>query len=70
MDAKAELEKCDVLIMTGGEDIDPSYYGQEPDPNLEDVNKERDVSDMAMLQEASDELDKKPGNTNQFIHNM
>ena len=54
-EAKAELERCDVLVMTGGEDIDPSYYGQEPDPNLEDVNKERDVSDMAMLQEAIDE---------------
>jgi len=53
--AKAELAKCDVLIMTGGEDIDPSYYGQEPDPNLEDVNKDRDVSDMAMLQEAIEE---------------
>lgn len=53
--AKAELEKVDCLIMTGGEDIDPSYYGEEPDPALEEVNKERDVSDMAMLQEAIDE---------------
>lgn len=53
--AKAELAKVDCLVMTGGEDIDPSYYGEEPDPNLEDVNKERDVSDMAMLQEAIDE---------------
>ena len=54
-EAKAELEKVDCLIMTGGEDVDPSYYGEEPDPNLEDVNKERDVSDMAFLQEAIDE---------------
>ena len=53
--AKAELEKVDCLIMTGGADVDPSYYGEEPDPALEDVNKERDVSDMAMLQEAIDE---------------
>ena len=53
--AKAELAKVDCLIMTGGEDVDPSYYGEEPDPALEDVNKERDVSDMAMLQEAIDE---------------
>lgn len=53
--AKAELSKVDCLIMTGGEDIDPSYYNEEPDPALEDVNKERDVSDMAMLQEAIDE---------------
>lgn len=54
-EAKKELEKVDVLIMSGGEDIDPSYYGEEPDPNIEEVNKERDVSDMAMLQEAIDE---------------
>ena len=53
--AKAELAKVDCLVMTGGEDIDPSYYGEEPDPNLEEVNKERDISDMAMLQEAIDE---------------
>lgn len=53
--AKAELAKVDCLVLTGGEDIDPSYYGEEPDPALEDVNKERDVSDMAMLQEAIDE---------------
>lgn len=54
-EAKAELEKVDCLIMTGGEDVDPAYYNEEPDPNLEDVNKERDVSDMAFLQEAIDE---------------
>ena len=54
-EAKAELENVDALIMTGGEDIDPSYYGEEPDSNLEDVNEERDISDMAMMQEAIDE---------------
>lgn len=53
--AKAELAKVDCLIMTGGEDIDPSYYDEESDPKLEDVNKERDVSDFALLQEAIDE---------------
>lgn len=53
--AKAELAKVDCLILTGGEDVDPSYYGEEPDPALEEVNKERDVSDMALLQEAIDE---------------
>lgn len=53
-EAKAELEKVDCLIMTGGEDIDPSYYNEEPDPNLEEVNKERDVSDMAFMQAAID----------------
>ena len=46
--------RSDCLIMTGGEDIDPSYYNEEPDPNLEEVNEERDVSDMAFMQAAID----------------
>ena len=54
-EAKVELEKVDCLIMTGGEDVDPAYYGEKPDPNLEEVNKERDASDMAILQAAIDE---------------
>ena len=54
-EAKKELEKVDVLVMTGGEDINPSLYGEKPDPKLEDVNDERDTSDLAMLQEAIDE---------------
>lgn len=54
-DAKAELENVDVLIMTGGEDIDPSYYNEDPVENLEDVNEDRDVSDMAFIQVAIEE---------------
>lgn len=43
------LEEIDALIMTGGEDIDPSYYNEKPDANLEDVNSERDQSDYILL---------------------
>lgn len=54
-EAKAELEKCDVLVMTGGDDIDPAYYGQEPIDLIEGIDEARDTSDMALLQEAIDE---------------
>lgn len=54
-EAKEQLAKVDVLVMTGGEDVNPKLYGQEPDPNLEDVNDERDTSDMALLKEAIEE---------------
>lgn len=44
----------DALVLTGGEDIDPSYYDEEPDENLEDVNEEN-KSDFLLLDEALDE---------------
>jgi len=34
--------QLDGLVMTGGEDIDPKYYGEENHPQLGEVNYERD----------------------------
>ena len=45
--ARAALAEVDCLILTGGEDISPAYYGEEPDALLETVNDVRDVSDFA-----------------------
>ena len=45
--ARAALAEVDCLILTGGEDIGPAYYGEEPDAMLETVNDVRDVSDFA-----------------------
>ncbi|MCD8116940.1 MAG: gamma-glutamyl-gamma-aminobutyrate hydrolase family protein [Oscillospiraceae bacterium] len=43
--AAAALETVDCIILTGGEDLDPALYGEEPYELLETVNQVRDVSD-------------------------
>ncbi len=54
-EAEEAIDDVDALIVTGGEDIDPSYYGQEPADTLETVNLDRDKSDFLILEEALDE---------------
>ncbi len=54
-DAKKALAEVDALVVTGGEDIDPSYYSEEPNEKLEDVNEARDTSDSILITEALDE---------------
>lgn len=54
-DAKKALAEVDALVMTGGEDIDPSYYDQEPHEKLETLNEARDISDVTLLKTALDE---------------
>ncbi len=51
-EVSAMIDTFDALILTGGEDIDPSYYNEEPDAYLEDVNLERDKSDYLLLEKA------------------
>ena len=50
--ATEALKDVDCLILTGGEDIDPKYYGEEPDALLETVNEPRDTSDFALAKAA------------------
>ena len=45
----AIIEKLDVLIMTGGEDIAPARYNAKKSPNLGKVNIERDGFDFRIL---------------------
>jgi putative glutamine amidotransferase len=37
------------LLLTGGSDIAPAYYGQEPDPQLGEVDAERDAYELGLL---------------------
>ena len=53
--AKAALDTVDALILTGGEDVDPSYYNEAPAPMLEAPNPARDTSDYWMMTAALDE---------------
>lgn len=42
-------QQIDGLYLTGGNDIDPTYFGEEPHPNLGSVNPERDRFEIAFI---------------------
>lgn len=44
------LEHCDMLLITGGYDIHPSFYGQKEDQNYVHYNKDLDLFDFRILQ--------------------
>ena len=46
------LKGIDGLVVTGGGDIDPSYYSQKPIDKLERVSKERDITELNLLKKA------------------
>jgi len=43
---------CDGLLLTGGEDVDPSHYGAAPHPRLGTVDPRRDADELALVAEA------------------
>ena len=49
------LKAIDGLIMTGGEDVDPHKYGEEPVPELGEVYAERDEFDLNLVRIAVEE---------------
>ncbi len=48
------LARIDALILTGGDDVHPSYYGEEPIEQLGAVDDVRDVYDLALIRLAAD----------------
>jgi putative glutamine amidotransferase len=44
------MELADGLLLTGGEDVDPSRYGQKPHPKLQTVNHARDEMEFRALE--------------------
>jgi putative glutamine amidotransferase len=46
------LSRLDGLMLTGGVDVDPAFFGEEPVRGLGEVCPQRDVFEMALVEEA------------------
>jgi putative glutamine amidotransferase len=47
--AGSALDGCEGLVLSGGEDIDPSWYGEKPSPLLSPPSRERDLFELALF---------------------
>ena len=45
-----KMLQCDGLLMPGGEDVDPKYYGQAKSEKCGEVNLQRDEAELKMLE--------------------
>ena len=43
------LDGVDGLLLTGGEDLDPAWYGAKPSPHLDPPSRERDLFELALF---------------------
>lgn len=50
--ARRVLERIDGLIITGGKDVNPARYGQEPHPTTDEPRLDRDAWEDALLEVA------------------
>ncbi len=48
-DVPALLDRLDGVLLSGGVDVDPALYGQEPHPRLGRVNRRRDDFELALV---------------------
>ena len=46
------LAKIDGLLLSGGSDINPAYYGEEPHPKIDAIVTERDESELKLIKGA------------------
>ena len=46
------LEAVDGLVLSGGGDIDPTHYGEEPHPATDEVRPDRDAQELALARAA------------------
>ncbi|MFH1139397.1 MAG: gamma-glutamyl-gamma-aminobutyrate hydrolase family protein [Pseudomonadota bacterium] len=47
------LDRLDGLLLTGGVDVCPGFYGQEPLPGLKDLDHGRDLTELALARAAA-----------------
>ncbi|HEY8347474.1 MAG TPA: gamma-glutamyl-gamma-aminobutyrate hydrolase family protein [Symbiobacteriaceae bacterium] len=52
LDAALVLDKVDGLLLPGGGDVDPVFFGEEPHPRLGTIAPERDFSEILLIREA------------------
>lgn len=43
---------CDGFVFSGGDDVDPRFYGEAPSPEIDVFNTERDASELLLLKMA------------------
>jgi len=53
-DAEQILDRIDGLVVSGGGDIDPTLFGEEPHRSLGEISPGRDASELALIQAALD----------------
>lgn len=46
------IARLDGIIFTGGPDIDPTFMGEEPIPQIGDTNRNRDIFEIALIRTA------------------
>lgn len=51
-DVEGIIARLDGLVLSGGTDVDPARYGHESDPNLGDLEPERDEWELALFEAA------------------
>jgi len=51
-DPEPWLDLIDALVIAGGADVDPSFYGQDPDPHTKGTVPERDAFEIALARGA------------------
>jgi putative glutamine amidotransferase len=47
-----DVQAIDGLLLTGGVDVDPKLYGEQPHPETEKANRERDEHELSLLRAA------------------
>lgn len=48
------VKDLDGLVLTGGEDVDPLYYGEKAIPDMNEIDSVRDIYDLVLLKLATD----------------
>jgi putative glutamine amidotransferase len=51
-DALAAMKKCSGLVLTGGADVHPSYYGKGEEENRCELDQSRDILEFAIIEKA------------------